>query len=238
MMKKTLPNRHRVWAAIILMVVLFLALWHSGDLNLISGGASAPHGSGSFPGAEISFSSASAKSEQNPSKTARVEAFLKEEAAKVGVLNPDPQATLANLQGYAETLEPFELSYLQSRALTSGIDGDERALAIFLLTLNPSEMALDLLKDISLAKIDPQLNGGLKDQEISFRALTIDGFSQNPNTQKSKRLLQTIAEQTDSSLVADRAKRALSSLSSSGETAPPAVQENNALKKLLQSSRN
>ena len=107
----------------------------------------------------------------------------------------------------ADNLDAYQLNYLKSVVMDLNQAGDERALAIELLSRNTSNTAAQTLKEFALSN-DRGLRGVAKDQEIVFKAQAIEGIAAQPEKSLALQYLSEISRKTDSAFLNDRALRA------------------------------
>ena len=162
-----------------------------------------------------------------------VEEKLRQEASLVGRMDSAPEDTEERLQKWAHTLSKEELEQLEETALDIKKPQDDRFLAVMLMAWSEKAEALENLKDIALAEIDPYLTPNRRgDFERILRMQAVDGMIDLPvHTQNIAKTLQSVAANTGDSTIADRANRALSALHEEAQS--PKEQDKAALEKLL-----
>lgn len=230
-----------VWTSFLLIAVIGLGIWLKSTLFSHSSGSGTPESEDKL--AKNKDQTAAAKtgttalhpqsSISQKSTDAELKQMLKQESQKVGAPDDNPELTQSRLGELANSLSDHHLEVLKETALSQDLNGDERALSVYLLTLNQSSKSLDLLKEVSLAPL-PNSTGPLQEQEILIRTLTIDGFVHHPEVKRAREFLKLIGEKSEVAAVSDRAQRAYASLSSNGQIPQPETQEKQALEKLLQ----
>ena len=162
-----------------------------------------------------------------------IETKLHQEASLIGRIDSAPDDTEERLQSWAKSLNQKELELLEATALNIEKPQDDRFLAVMLMGWSEKAEALDNLKDIALAKIDPYLSPNRSgDFERVLRMQAVDGMIDLPaQTQVIVNTLQAVAAKTDDTTLADRANRALLAMQSGAPT--PKEQEEKAYEELL-----
>ena len=158
---------------------------------------------------------------------------LHQEASLIGKIDNAPEDTEERLQNWAKTLNQKDLEQLEATALNIEKPQDDRFLAVMLMGWSDKAEALENLKDIALAKIDPYLSPNrMGDFERVLRMQALDGMLDLPaNSENKTATLQSIAANTNDTTLADRASRALAALNTGAPT--PKQQEEKAYEALL-----
>ena len=166
-----------------------------------------------------------------------IEMRLRNEASNVGRMDAAPDGTEVRLQEWAQTLSATELEQLEKAALNIEKPQDDRFLAVMLMAWSEKAEALENLKDIALAEIDPFLSPNrLGDFERVLRMQAVDGMIDIPGQGENiARTLQSVAASTADTTIADRAYRALASVQ--GEAKSPEQQDKEAMEALLKKSK-
>jgi hypothetical protein len=166
-----------------------------------------------------------------------MEKQLHHEATLIAQVDSDPEETEVRLKDWAHTLNEKDLNELKTMALNTEVPQDDRFLAVMLMGWSDQLAALENLKDIVLAEIDPYLNPNRKgDFERALRMQAIDGMISLPaHAQILATSLQNVIAKTNEAALADRANRALASIN--GHAPKPAEQDQAALDELLKKSK-
>ena len=162
-----------------------------------------------------------------------IEKKLHQEATLVGRPDTAPDDTEERLQEWAHTLSAKELEQLEQAALNIKKPQDDRFLAVMLMAWSKKAEALEHLKDIALAEIDPFLSPNrMGDFERILRMQAIDGMIDLPaHDEHIEKTLQAVVARAGDSSIADRANRALWALR--GDAPIPQEQDKKALEELL-----
>jgi len=161
-----------------------------------------------------------------------IESFKKEfsrEVLEVGRLQSEPDRVEERLQALAKQLNIEQMDYLFNVMMNSEINGDDRSLAVELMSLNTSVEAHLRLKNFIAHE-----NFSFKDRidfEIALRAQAIEGLLNCSDKNVVVSSLNELKGNTKYSLLSDREERALAYING---TAPSLQdQDNAALKKLI-----
>lgn len=176
-----------------------------------------------------SLPSTAAQSAEKKSLTA-FQQQLKIESDLIGQTTDHIEETEKRLQKMAEALDSSQLSYLKNVVMDLNQAGDERALAIELLSRNASSVAAQTLKEFALSN-DRGLRGVAKDQEIVFKAQAIEGIAAQSQKSLALQYLSEISRKTDSAFLNDRALRAQAVIKDNFESLEK--QDQKALEKLV-----
>lgn len=152
------------------------------------------------------------------------------ENLSLNVLTEAPEGTEEDLAVQASKLSGTEIKALSSKSTDSTLNGDERALSVYLLALNQSIAVVPELTSIALTPWSNQLNPRQQEEEQVIRALAIEGLERSP-TSLARVSLQKIVNQSASPFLVDRAHRAI--LSRDGAVSSLEDQDNQALSELL-----
>lgn len=154
---------------------------------------------------------------------------FKHEVAQIGQVQVDTEAVENRLQAIARQMEPEHRDYLKMILNNDKSNGDERAMAIELLTRNQTPEAAEMLKNYS---ISDSPNGNLKsDEDIVFKAQAIEGLAGYQDRNLAISYLNEISQKTNYSFLQDRVRRAQSALKNEGPTIE--TQDLEALKKIV-----
>lgn len=154
---------------------------------------------------------------------------FKYEVAQIGQVQVDTEAVENRLQAFARQMEPDHRNYLKTILMSEKSNGDERALAIELLTRNQTPEAAEILKNYSLSD---STTGNLKSgEDIIFKAQAIEGLAGYQDRNLAISYLNEISRKTNYSFLQDRVRRAQASLKNEGPTIE--TQDLEALKKIV-----
>jgi len=154
--------------------------------------------------------------------------FFKE-ASMVGQLQRDPDQAELRMQVLADRLTPLEISFLSSIASDINRNGDERSMAIEVLSLNTSFDAHRALKDF--IENESFGFGAQVDFELALRAQAIEGLVNYTDKSAVIESLVYLKAKTRYSFLNEREERALSFVR--GYTPAPEKIDNEALKQLI-----
>lgn len=162
-----------------------------------------------------------------------IEKKLHQEASFIGRIDSAPDDTEERLQNWAKSLNEKDLEQLEATALNIQKPQDDRFLAVMLMGWSEKAEALENLKDVALANIDPYLSPNrMGDFERVLRMQAVDGMLDLPaQSQVVVNTLQAVAAKTNDTTLADRANRAL--LAMQGGAPTPKEQEEKAYEELL-----
>lgn len=154
---------------------------------------------------------------------------FKTEVTQIGRVQTDTEAVENRLQAIARQMEPAHREYLKLVLLSEKSSGDERAMAIELLTRNQTQEAAEILKNYT---ISDSSNGNLKsDEDIVFKAQAIEGLAGYQDRNLAISYLNEISRKTNYSFLQDRVRRAQAALKNEGPTIE--TQDLEALKKIV-----
>ncbi len=139
---------------------------------------------------------------------------FKYEVTQIGQVQTDTEAVENRLQSIARQMEPEHRDYLKLVLLSEKSSGDERAMAIELLTRNQTPEAAEVLKNYS---ISDSSNGNLKSgEDIVFKAQAIEGLAGYQDRDLAISYLNEISRKTHYSFLQDRVRRAQAALKNEG----------------------
>lgn len=157
------------------------------------------------------------------------------EVLQVGKTTDEPNAVENRMQSIARQMEPEHIQYLEQVLLDRKQGGDERAMAVELLSRNQSEQAENILKNFILQDQGAVVNNKgqrQQEQEIIFKAQAIEGIAGREDKSLARKHLDEIANKSSQSFLVDRAKRAKAQID--GQLRSLDSQDNEALKKLIE----
>ncbi len=164
-----------------------------------------------------------------PDSVQQFKSEFKQEVAQIGQVQSDTEAVENRLQAIARQMEPAHRDYLKLVLMNEKSNGDERAMAIELLTRNQTAEAAEILKNYTLSD---STTGNLKSgEDIVFKAQAIEGLAGYQDRNLAISYLNEISRKTNYSFLQDRVRRAQSALKNEGPTIE--TQDLEALKKIV-----
>jgi hypothetical protein len=139
-------------------------------------------------------------------------AWLKSESARVGHVDADQGTTRKRLKERALLLKSDELNWLKKTAVEKQASGDERFLAVYMIGLSDSTLALDLLKEIGLSQIAAPANDRAYSDEVIIRAQALDSLVHRLSAVDAIRYLRDLLAKTSDPAIARHAQYWLSHL--------------------------
>lgn len=154
--------------------------------------------------------------------------FVKE-SLSIGQIQNDPDQAELRLQVMADNLTAEQIKYLSTVLTDLNLNGDERTLAVELLSLNTGLEAHQALK----AFVENEIFGfGARvDFELALRAQAVEGLVNCSDKSVVAQSLDYLKQKTKYSFLHDREERALNFVK--GYADSPQQQDNEALKKLI-----
>jgi len=154
--------------------------------------------------------------------------FVKE-SLSIGQIQNDPDQTELRLQVMADNLKTEQIKYLSAILTDLNRNGDERTLAVELLSLNTGLESHQALK----AFVENEVFGfGARvDFELALRAQAVEGLVNFSDKSVVIQSLDYLKQKTKYSFLHDREERALNFVK--GYTVSPQQQDNEALKKII-----
>lgn len=127
-------------------------------------------------------------------------------------------------------MQPEHRDYLKSVLINKSNAGDDRALAIELLSRSQTPEAAEILKNYTITEMNDV--GVDKNQELVFKAQAIEGLAGFQDENIALSYLNEISQKTDYSFLQDRTRRAQAAIKNEA----PAVekQDLDALKKIVE----
>ncbi len=165
------------------------------------------------------------------------EAFVKKfniEVAQVGKLQNNPELVQERLKKLADNMNKQNVDDMYAIASDDSKDGDQRAMAVELLTIKNDTASLTALQN--LVANTKNINGKNWDQKKEFetvlRAQAVEGIAGFPEKEIAISTLNYLQDKVDQKFLSDRISRANNSLI----MGTPAVQKQDeeALKKLVE----
>ena len=175
--------------------------------------------------------SAPAEVAEETSDTSALAQFMsdfKYEVFQIGKVQSNTDEVENRLQGLARQMEPEHRNYLKSILQNQKNNGDDRAMAIELLSRSQTPEAAEILKNYAT---DTSMSLGTRaEQELVFKAQAIEGVAAYQDQNLALSYLNEISKKTSYTFLQDRASRAQAALKNQG---PPIEQQDiEALKKL------
>jgi hypothetical protein len=131
-----------------------------------------------------------------------VRRWLEQESARVGRVDPSPEASVVRLKKKALSLKPTELEFLGAAAADPGVSADERFLAVYIIGLSEAAAAKDVLRAVSQLPIPPTSNDRAYSDEVVIRAHAMEALVQRLSQQESLLYLNDVLKRaTDASIV-------------------------------------
>jgi hypothetical protein len=138
--------------------------------------------------------------------------WLHQEAILISQPDPSPQDTLLRLQTKAADLAEGDLAVLKRSALNRHLESDERFLSVYLLGLAGGR-GLDLLRELTMARIPGLPNDRQHSDEIILRTQAIETLVQKLPREESRALLQELLSRTSDPILARHVQYWLNRLS-------------------------
>lgn len=127
----------------------------------------------------------------------------------VSQLDEHPELTEVKLKKFAQEMSEADLKKLHQKTLDSHLSGDDRWLAIYLLSLSDANQSISLLEDVALSP-SPSLAHDLGVEfEKSIRAQAIEGLENSSNKKMALMSLNKLSQRLDDRFLLDRVHRAL-----------------------------
>lgn len=154
---------------------------------------------------------------------------FKYEVFQIGQTQANPDQIENRLQGLARQMEPAHRLYLKSILIDTNMNGDDRAMAIELLSRNQTRESAEILKNYTIA--DADVTKTQTEQEMVHKAQAIEGLAVYQDRNVALAYLDEVTKKTNYQFLQDRARRAEASLKNEG----PAIetQDLDALNKII-----
>ena len=163
---------------------------------------------------------------------ARGETTYNQELEALSQLDEHPEMTERKLKSRAQRMSPDELQSLYQKVLNPQLAGDDRWLAVYLLSLSEEKNSISLLEDVVLSPTPTAQHDLRAEFEKSLRAQAIEGLQNQTDKKKAASSLHKLTQKLDDGFLLDRAQRALSYLENG--TPPLEEQDRKALENLVQ----
>ncbi len=154
---------------------------------------------------------------------------FKYEVNQIGQTQTNTDEIENRLQGLARQMEPEHRDYLKFILNSQDMNGDDRAMAIELLSRNQTLDSAEILKNYTTN--EPSTNTTRAEQELVFKAQAIEGLAAYQDRNVAISYLKEINKKTNYKFLQDRAQRAESALKNEGP--PIEAQDLEALKKII-----
>ncbi len=157
-----------------------------------------------------------------------------QEAQRISNLPRDPKDVEQKMDQLARSMKPLDLKKLEIVMQNKNEDGDQRAMAVELISRSKTPEAMDALKDFVLTRENSTGENWTRNREFEsvLRAQAIEGIAAFPQKQLALTYLNSMAGQIDESFLKDRIVRSEESLK--GRAPDTQQQDEAALKQLVQ----
>lgn len=163
-------------------------------------------------GLDSSPAESQAKSEVPDLKAKPLPERIRIESEGLGRVDTNPKSTENRLREWAGSLKREELSQLKGMVFDTQRNGDERALAVYLLGLAPGVEAMKELSEIAQSPIPESPNYRTQEFEMILRAQAVEGLIRPNEFEAARRELAAINGKTSNPFVLDRSQRGLQNL--------------------------
>ncbi len=159
---------------------------------------------------------------------------FKAEVSQIAQLQSDPENVQKRLQALSKTMSSQDVQALYEIISNDKNDGDQRALAVEILSLRNDAASLNVLQNFVAS--NNTVNGTKWDRSKEFetvlRAQAVESIAAFPQKEIAISTLSFLKSKVDESFLSDRIGRATAYLQGLAPT--PEDQDNTALKKLLE----
>lgn len=157
------------------------------------------------------------------------------EAQKISSLQSSPEVVDKKLDELAKVMTNAEIQKLLLLMTRADQDGDQRAMAVELLSRNKTPEALQALQDFVVNHQTNESTGWNRQREFEsvLRAQAIEGIASYPRKELALSSLNSLSEHVSESFLRDRIARSGEYLRN-GKVDPIEKQDENALKKLVE----
>ncbi|MEK6772443.1 MAG: hypothetical protein AABY64_00765 [Bdellovibrionota bacterium] len=198
-----------------IFILIVLAVYQLRDFSSRNAFSTSPEGSASsFLTQKKPTENPPAKNQdprQKDSSSPNLLQSFETEVDEIGQLDEHPDQTEAKLKNQAGTLNEAELKELKSKALDPNQYGDDRMLAIYMLSLSQHPISAHLLEEIALSPFEKDVGQNSNSAfEIITRAQAIEGLQNREDKQQAVKSLSKLTAKLSDSNLLDRAQRALS----------------------------
>lgn len=188
---------------------------------------------------DASAAAGSVKVEDQKSRIANTESDLqnfetqfKLESQNISQLQSEPQKTEERLQGLANKMTQEQMQKLTQLISDQSKDGDERAMAIEMLSRRKDSESLKALEDFVAQSDDVGAWSRSHEFESVLRAQAIEGIATYPEQKEALSALNKLSKKVNESFLRDRILRSQAGL----KGLAPSIenQDNEALRKLVE----
>lgn len=162
-----------------------------------------------------------------------IETLLRNESSQIGLADEHPEQTEKKLTEMTKGFRYTDLVKLKQKTLNTDINGDDRMLSVYLLSLSQNERVAQILEDIVLS---PILIADSKSPAYEFenvlRSQAIEGLQNRDNRTQAIKSLNTLITKVSNSYLLDRSQRALAHYKYNADKLKD--QDNKALEKFAQ----
>jgi hypothetical protein len=161
-------------------------------------------------------------------------AKFKAEAAEIGKIQNNPGAVQARMQKLADSMTPKHVDGLFDIISDDKLNGDERALAVELLTLKNDTTSLMALQNFvaNTKNVNGEKWDQKKELETVLRAQAVEGIAGYPEKEIALSTLSYLQQKVNQKFLSERISRA--SMSLMYDNKPVTQQDEEALKKLVE----
>ncbi len=169
-----------------------------------------------------------------PLKSATFEQYFLVESRQIANLQANPAEIEQRLDNLAEAITPTDIQKLSKIMQDVNSGGDERALAVEILSRKRTPEALMALEDFVKSHETTTKENWSRSQEFEsvMRAQAVEGIAAYPQKETALTSLNTLAKQVDESFLLDRIAR--SSENVKGNVPSTQQQDDDALRKLIE----
>lgn len=179
---------------------------------------------------------AAEKDAASPESRAKFAALFKQEAAEIGRIQNDPEAAIARMKKMAQAMGPEDVKQLADIIADEEQNGDERALAVELLSIKNNTASLVALQNFvaTTNKVEKIKQQYKKEFETVLRAQAVESIAAYPEKQIALSTLTYLQSRVDNRFISERISRASASLMYGNESQTLREQDDEALKKLVE----
>lgn len=168
----------------------------------------------------------------NPAKDVNHNNIIENESRQIGLIDEHPDQTEKRLKELAYSLKPKDLRELKQKTLNMSLNGDDRMLSVYLLSLSQHENTAQLLEDIAATPIQiPKDQYRQYEFENVLRSQAIEGLQNRENKNQAISSLSKLISKLSDSYLLNRSQIALSHRTNNTDKVE--AQDLNALKKIV-----
>lgn len=142
----------------------------------------------------------------------KIMAWLKHEARSVGQIDPDPKSTLRRLKDYAAKLRRPDIQTLRKAALDYSLDGDQRFMAVYILSLRDQNDSIDALREVVTTPMAATPNERAYSDDLAIRFHALESAAQKLNRDEATSFIRDLLKQTSDASLAKHASYLLGRL--------------------------